>query len=115
MSIFEMLLSNAMMGESGGGGGSSDFSTATVTVTADEDSDGSGWGMFIVNDSLTDGWAVTFGSSVTFEVVMYKNQPSVFGIGTESEIATTGDLSYDADEGTVTVTGDGTITLTFGK
>ena len=35
MSIFDMLLANAL-GESGGGGGSSDFSTAQVTVTMAE-------------------------------------------------------------------------------
>lgn len=38
MSIFDMLLSNAMLGEGGGGGGgSSDFSTAQVTIVNNSD------------------------------------------------------------------------------
>lgn len=112
MNITDILYAKKLSG-GGGGGGSSDLSTATVRVTAGADvlSGATGWGALIVDDSLAEEWLVNAGESVTLGVVMYKNQPSIMGIDTEGEIATTGGLSYDADEGTVTVTGDGTITI----
>ena len=95
-----------------GGGGSSDFSTAEVTVTSyiamvDNDSvqlvTGLGGTKMIASNPFTSG-----SRSVTF--VLYKGKQE-FEI-TSDELPTvnvTGDIQYD--DGLVTITGQGTITI----
>ena len=112
MSIFDMLLSNAMgEGGGGGGGGSSDFSTAQVTLTIEE-----GYGIYLpfVSDndtfSLPSAW-----HSGTREVILYKGQALGFPSDETAEVTVTGDIEYDYDEGEFLITGNGTITIETGR
>jgi len=111
MSIFEMLLANAM-GESGGGGGggSSDFSTATVTITNESEN-----GYTIVCPNLYDGEMY---SDITdgdlpgdFEIVLYKGQCKlqIYGYD-EVTLTATGNIEVGYG-GFALITGDGTITI----
>ena len=123
MSIYDMLLANAM-GESGGGGGggSSDFSTAQVTVVnnsgytldahnlcycIEEGEFGEGSPAAIYFNLIIEN-----GNSETFKVPMYKglalwDSPNFTSIGS---VSVTGDIS---DEGWgFYISGDGTITIT---
>lgn len=115
MSIFDMLLSNAMMGESGGGGGggSSDFSTAEVTITANAPlitgAIISSFGDFSDSSMATSG-------EDTFTVILYKGCAYInFGTpSTEGNVTASGNIELDIDDGEVWgayVTGNGTITI----
>ena len=108
MSIFEMLLANAM-GESGGGGGSSDFSTAEVQIGNTSGAPVS-CGIPIVEDMYDDSTAITTinrDDVNTYKVILYKGKSYIF-IDSEN-IALTGDIS--TEDGFLLVTGDGTITI----
>ena len=126
MSIFDMLLANAL-GESGGGGGggSSDFSTATVTfnLTLPEgttlDVLGGRVG-FEFEEGMVYEAAVTTESN-TLPVVLYNGEGYISNFFAET---TDGDsLVLDGDPtlsdtitwdgGNFTVTGDGTVTATM--
>ena len=116
MSIYDMLLSNAMMGEGGGGGGSSDFSTAEVTVTMPA-------GMTISNlpvPTLDEDVAPDYyegntlvGFSGSYSVVLYKGV--AYGWldpdGGTPTVNVTGGIEYDSEELFFKITGDGTITI----
>lgn len=105
MSIYDMLLSNAMMGEGGGGGGSSDFSTAEVTISG---LDADMQGCFIYEE---EGVAYTYGTEFadgTYMTVLYKGMAMLYYSG-EKTVAVTG--SGTADQNDIYVTGDCTITI----
>ena len=120
MSIYDMLLANAM-GESGGGGGggSSDFSTAEVTIQV-------GLGLEVtVNMVNVDGEEMLTGAffstssepaTTTYSAVLYKGvgYASIFDNATGddydmSRVSVTGDLTKD--EYDIIITGNGTITI----
>ena len=127
MSIFDMLLANAM-GESGGGGGggSSDFSTAQVTVTMAENEWESGGrvqfaseeaidyrfrGMFLYDDGTF------YNDSLTAE----PNNPTTtkaIWVGDNVEVipnnhiaSVSGNAVITEDEGGIIISGDCTINL----
>ena len=121
MSIFEMLLANAL-GESGGGGGggSSDFSTAQVTFNATE-----GFFSGKVDDELGNTYVVALMedngryidqkplSSSTFNLLLIEESaPCIF---VYSEPVINGNASAalypDTTDWLVTITGDCTITV----
>lgn len=120
MSIYEMLLANAMGEGGGGGGGSSDFSTAQVTVTYNtsytvyrgEFIYVTDYGMFSTNTVETESTSTTG----TYNVVLYKGVAYMFFDNGEPDyepytnLTLTGDLEAD-EYGYITVTGDGTITI----
>ena len=105
MSIFEMLLANAM-GESGGGGGggSSDFSTAEVTITnTAEDTTIQLMGTCIDEDGLViDGFA--YYGETTITIVLYKGSQSV-NISMAELTSTNGNITGNLADG-FTITGD---------
>ena len=125
MSIYDMLLANAM-GESGGGGGggSSDFSTATLTVVNNGLTaaglnvfrvfDQSGlWGLdpntlplAVGNDNPT----VESNETATIEnIVIYKGHALVSCDGSP---AVSGNITLlDSDRGLYDMSGDGTLTI----
>ena len=106
MSIFDMLLANAM-GESGGGGGggSSDFSTAQVTISG-LDADVQGCFVYEKEDV-----AYTYGAEFydgTYTIVLYKGMAYLYYSG-EKTVTVTG--SGTAEQNDIYVTGDCTITI----
>ena len=116
MSIFDMLLANAM-GESGGGGGggSSDFSTATVTLV-DNVGDGINFVIPYVCEANAMGEgspAMIYSASMTYEagtytVALYKGALMCEIV---YSITTTGDIT-NLFENMYLITGDCTITIT---
>ena len=116
MSIFDMLLSNAMMGESGGGGGgSSDFSTAQVTFI--DNSSSPSFTISVPNLFMGDMYscltkADIYGGDVQ-EVVLYKGKSMamVTYSGSSVELSCTGDITISGDGTTAYITGNGTITI----
>lgn len=113
--------------DAGGGGGSSDFSTAEVTVVAGEGTtlyDA----VFLMNFTYNDiHWIsgdachVLAGESAT--IPLTGEGTSLFDFGAYSDdrqtpinkpiITVSGDITYDSEEKTFLVTGDGTITITI--
>ena len=125
MSIFDMLLANAM-GESGGGGGggSSDFSTAQVTMICTASSEFTLYGAFgCEEDQYYEGasagvyplWIIDNTTNVTVKVPMYQSVSQfLFNSPPESdncEVVTTGDVKYDSEQSAINVTGDGSFTV----
>ena len=111
MSIYDMLLSNAMMGEGGGGGGSSDFSTADITITFTNESGYQPITAPFLNDDCTatdTGLGESFHSGDTATLVLYKGKALIWSINPVT--GTSGDIEYDSDTGFYIVTGDCSIT-----
>ena len=123
MSIYDMLLSNAMLGEGGGGGGgSSDFSTAQVTITTDTTIgfDGTTFIDWIDPDALgTSSSITTEMSPKTVEFVLYKGVTYLtiydgdFQPIDKTKVSVTGDVVIAEEDGDwwFDITGDGTITI----
>ena len=113
MSIFDMLLANAM-GESGGGGGSSDFSTATLTVVGLTDDDEiTVIGAFAFEAFEDEEPFISGASSLingTYTLVLYKGSSLVYArvYGTQ-EATITG--NYDSEY--QIATGDCTLTVSY--
>ena len=107
MSIYEMLLTKGIMGESGGGGGggSSDFSTAQVTV---------------VNNTATvafyapcyyddgDDSCADVMTSATNNIILYKGIAYALLSEPATAVATG---SIEVADTVIIITGDGTITI----
>lgn len=96
-------------GGGGGGGGSSDFSTAELTLTL---GNGTTLGLFnsafIVDDNLQA--YVEAEESCVVQAVLYKGNAAVVVLDAgEYTVAVTGGLQYSDDM--LTITGDGTITV----
>lgn len=110
MSIFDMLLANAM-GESGGGGGSSDISTAQVTVTFEGE-----WcplvASFVSVDSETSNTYIgdTFHSGDVAAVILYKGSAIVYC--NNGYITSTSGAIQDIGDYFYRITGDCTIGIT---
>ena len=127
MSIYDMLLANAM-GESGGGGGggggSSDFSTAEVTVVAINGSvelynsynetEQYYTSMYLCDDgTLRNGINADPENSVTASLMWSSeigDSVTLFEAYGE-RVSETGSVSYDAETNRYTVWGDCTITM----
>ena len=115
MSIFEMLLANAM-GESGGGGGggSNDFSTAEVTFVAlGEDPDGGGgWTniVCIVDDNINSLLSDFDSCPNPVTVVLYKGH--AYGVASGMNMAVSGNINWNSETEEVDITGDCTISYT---
>ena len=105
MSIFDMLLANAM-GESGGGGGggSSDFSTAEVTVI-----DGADWLSLAVPCLLNNIAAPFHSAGSSFTAILYKGVAVM--PANEYIASVSGNITFDEDEEVYFITGDCTITI----
>ena len=118
MSIYEMLLSNAMMGESGGGGGggSSDFSTAQVTATnLNEDMPYYPQLPIINNNAITIGAiALGAGATETFTVALYKGSCICYD-GWITPESLSGNATYDSETELTTITGDCSFSLGGGR
>ena len=113
MSIFDMLLSNAMMGEGGGGGGgSSDFSTAQVTIINNVSRQNAD----VINVFIAEGYeglvtqAEILTGTSTITAVLYKNHGELYIDGYDGSAEATDDISYEGD-GSFIISGNGTITL----
>ena len=114
----EMLMSNALLGESGGGGGggSSDVSLATVTVTDASEDAGSavyigGCAWICPADEyeeepleVEEGTVAHGGETNDIQVVLYKGSAS-FYISAQSIVSATGNIT-DEGGGSFTITGD---------
>lgn len=133
MSIYDMLLSNAMLGEGGGGGGggSSPFHTATVTLTADRYAQlnsiqsAETWtypSMFytpLYNSDLGElCWGFDFNATAGATNSTLQVESVLFYVGDSVEVgvygdvvSVSGDASYDAETYTFTIWGDCAITL----
>ena len=119
MSIYDMLLANAMMGEGGGGGGgSSDFSTAQVTIkcpsgfTANalystRNDDGTWTCIFRYGDGFADNLYTGDGEPVT-GTLYWDTDSAVVDAYVVTDIE--GSAIYDAESRRLTITGDCTIT-----
>ena len=99
--------------EGGGGGGSSDFSTAEVIVTNNTNTAImiSALVCIELGEDLVTGAEVMPNSSLTVEVVLYKNNASLCNTEAEASVVTTGDIVYDDEYGDFYITGAGTITF----
>ena len=101
----------------GGGGGSSDFSTAEVTVTAANGVEVDVGGASVDSEQLSLGQHIVGdGTPLILDFVLYKGEQyiSIMDSATMedydmSKVAVTGDLAKD--EYGITITGDGTITI----
>lgn len=107
MQYFNELLGEQLGG--GGGGGSSDFSTAQVTVSLSS----LGQVVFLPNTIDDEGYEAVYSDiqgSGTYNVVLYKGRC----VGTVNlggvQVSATGNIEIDGTA--ITVTGDGTITVT---
>lgn len=130
MSIYDMLLSNAMgEGGGGGGGGSSDFSTAQVTLITQgdyvalfSDNDGEGLSTSVFYAPIFESGEV-LGYYFSFETFAGDTNPSqcestliyhgnsITIIAEGSRVSETGAVTYDENTNKYIVTGDCTITL----
>ena len=113
MSIYDMLLANAM-GESGGGGGSSDFSTAQVTITVQLEEGTSVRGRYpvvIEEEGFSAMMVFPFdnGISRTETIPLYKGT-CYFEVDDATTLTGTGGVSVEGGYA-VFVTGDGTLTV----
>lgn len=96
----------------GGGGGESDFSTAEIRIINNSSSDVE---FLCVNITEEDGLNTTFVATInsdkTRTLVLYMDN-GLLSLYDDYPVAisTTGDISYD--DGSFTVTGDGTVTIT---
>ena len=109
-------LNHMEQGIANGGGGSSDFSTAEVTVILGsymEDTALTGL-PHIDNGSLrdTDLIAGDEGDRIVFSVPLYKGVLETFCAGEVYAENVTGGIVMDSETGVLTITGDGTITVT---
>ena len=123
--IYRAKLVEGIGNMSSGGGGSSDFSTAEVAIMVDAGlSDGGGLNGGIAN--LSEGYGFLKNSSiVTMAGASAGETINVTAILIEGEAIysiiggvvgnTTGGVSYDPENDTVKVIGDGSITITFGQ
>lgn len=93
-------------GGGSGGGGSSDFSTATVTLINETK-----LGLTLAHIDNTTGIEPEMGQSGEYEVVLYKGKAVGLFTSPNRNLSVTGDISYDDDDGTIFITGDGTITI----
>lgn len=100
----------------GGGGGSSDFSTAEVTITGDggffslyiADNAGQYSAIFKINDNLTfDSPEVADEASIKLMLYYLGNEAICIPAGEVTSVI--GDAVYDAENSTLTITGDCTI------
>lgn len=95
-------------------GGSSDFSTATVTIVNNSGMPIAVFGAIATEEDdeffTIHNWSVF--ASDTIQVVMYKGLAYGGLDGSFSTVNTTGDISWNGD--TLTITGDGTITISGG-
>lgn len=107
MSIFDMLLANAMGEGGGGGGGSSDFSTAEVTFVQGESP------ISVLVPSVStfgdySGALVQLEDSVTVTVILYKGSAEAWS-AVADVVAVTG--SATIDDGIAYITGNCTVTF----
>ena len=107
----EMLMSNALLGESGGGGGGSSLTTATVQLVANGVPV---WVSYCILDLRTNELKVAnpYGDKdIRLYVALYNGCSylaiNTYGAGT---VQVSGNISLDQD-GSYKVTGDGTITI----
>ena len=105
--VFPGGFTSAISNISGGGGGSSDFSTAEVTVVVAEAESADITIVCIDNNSLIVDMAVV---STTYSVPLYKGE-CIWLANSPYTYSISGDASYDDDNGTITITGNGTITI----
>ena len=111
MSIFDMLLANAM-GE-GGGGGSSDFSTAEVTFI--DNSSSSSFTISVPNLFMGDMYSLLTKGDISGgdvqEIVLYKGKSTATISYSNSSVtlSCTGDITINGLN--ATITGNGTITI----
>ena len=97
---------------SGGGGGSSDFSTAEVMLINNTENSIDIYGLCIIEDGdLVTGAGIASNTTKTIPVVLYEGNSSLGVLETTATVTTTGDIEYDADFGDLSVTGNGTITI----
>ena len=99
-------------GEEQGGGGSSDFSTAEVTVLNQTGKLLAFRGCLALEEDgeYSSNTSVTVMSEAVLRVIMYKGLAYCEADGIFSDATTTGNVTYS--DGTITVTGNGTIKLT---
>lgn len=120
MSIFDMLLANAMGDSGGGGGGGSEFKTAQVTVASpyqnfdlnDYDNEQPPYGCSCF--AVENGQIVAYRFSVWEEdsktyTLYYLGDSVTLYVGTVY-ISSSGNVTYDEDTNSVTITGDCTVT-----
>ena len=115
MSIFDMLLANAMGESGGGGGGSSDFSTATVTVNLAEDTY-----LNLLCPLLSQDGTASVSDMVWYDAgtytctaILYKGVALV-AFEYNGNIEVSDGVKYDSNEDLYYIDGDGTIALTSG-
>ena len=98
-----------------GGGGSGDLSIATVTIGADSDT-GTLGGSFVYKKEYeiyeNDGSAgyIDAAAEQEYEIILYKGVAYV-DLGESEYTSLSGDVTYDADNNVLVVTGDCSITL----
>ena len=122
MKLSDMLFANAMMGEGGGGGGG-DLKTANLTVILAEgysnsnvqtkpfyDDQNDYYDCILqTDDGFATYWVVLEEDpSIDMKVIMFGNEAHLY---CGSYVSSTGDISYNPQNGEITVSGDGTLTI----
>ena len=119
MELREAFLASKLFGNGGGGGESGDFSIAKLTISS-ENLQGTAPGIEmtipIINESdnaieLIEHLDTTAtDNSVTLNVPLYKSKLIAFYRDeNDYDVTTTGGVSFDNNDGIITVTGDGTL------
>ena len=93
-----------------GGGGGGEIPHATVTLTTTVDPTEFNTIYFLDNDTSKAIVCNIYAASGTY-VVPISEGGCVWSVADDYDIATTGDISYDAEDYLLTITGDGTITV----
>lgn len=112
MDLFDIAIARKLSG-GGGGGGSSDFSTAEVTIVGDGGLTGIPLPIAVIdNGNIIMGIIITEESPQTFTVPLYKSNAVLnILIGGTSVAETSGDVVFDEDTGSLTVSGNCSISL----
>ena len=121
MDLYDIAIARKLSGGSGGGGGSSDLSSAEVTLIPalenaqvslyDPGFEEEPWGyhcFHIETGQLVAGGPTAFGEPVTI-TLYYTGESLTLQVST-TYVSSTGDVVYNSDDNTVTITGDCSIT-----
>ena len=105
-------------------GGSSDFTTCTITVINDSEEAYDLYIPYVVEEDLSgdpasaaNAWSNGMGSTDTCTCILYKGraigQFNDNSFPRQSEVTTSGGITYDADSNIIEITGDGTLTINY--
>lgn len=117
-----LLLAMTAASGGGGGGGSSDITTCTVTIVNNSEDQLDIYLPHIIEQDaygdpsiIVDAYSSGMQSTDTLTCVLYKGKAQgMFAFDSrpsQSDVSTSGSISYDYDANSISITGDGTLTI----